>query len=351
MKEELVKMAGSPNLGSRRWVWRQYDQIVRGGTVVRPGSDAGVVAVPCEKDGKTVQKILGFASDCNGRYAELDPFVGAAMAVAEACRNLAITGAEPIGITDCLNFGSPERPEIMEQFARAVDGMAAACRALDVPVVSGNVSLYNETDGRAILPTPTIGAVGLVARALDVTKSTFQRAGETIVIFGPANDGALGGSEYVARHTGEVKGPVPSLDLEMEGRVQKLALDLARSGLVSSMHDVSDGGFAVALVECCTATDQPSAMIGADVSLDHDSLDLVAAMFSEAPSRVIASVPAARADEMKERAARAGVPIVAIGTTMARDLVIRRGGAEVVRASLDDLRTARENCLTPIVGA
>jgi phosphoribosylformylglycinamidine synthase len=351
MKSELLAMVGSPNLGSRRWVWRQYDQIVRGGTVVRPGSDAGVVCVPCEKDGKTVQKVLGFASDCNGRYAELDPFVGAAMAVAEACRNLAVTGAEPIGITDCLNFGSPERPEIMDQFARAIDGMAAACHALGVPVVSGNVSLYNETDGRAILPTPTIGAVGLVTRIEDVTQSTFQRAGETILVFGPPSDGALGGSEYVARHTGEVKGPLPSFDLDMEGRVQKLALELARAGLLSSMHDVSDGGLAVALVECCAATDQPSAMIGADVSLDHDAHDLVAAMFSEAPSRVVASVAAARIDEVKERAARIGVPIVAIGTTTTKDVVLRRGGSEVVRAALDELRAARESCLASIVGS
>src|SRR5262249_7524202 len=147
LKAELLAMVGSPNLGSHRWVWRQNDQIVRGGAVGRPGGEAGGVCVRCEKDGKTIKKILGFASDCNGRYAELDPFEGAAMAVAEACRNLAVTGADPIGITDCLNFGSPERPEIMEQFARAVDGMAAACLALSVPIVSGNVSLYNETDG------------------------------------------------------------------------------------------------------------------------------------------------------------------------------------------------------------
>ncbi len=350
LKAELVAMVGSPNLGSRRWVWRQYDQIVRGGTVVRPGSDAGVVSVPCEKDGKTFQKVLGFASDCNGRYAELDPFVGAAMAVAEACRNLAVTGAEPIGITDCLNFGSPERPEIMEQFSRAIDGMAAACRALGVPVVSGNVSLYNETDGRAILPTPTIGAVGLVKRVEDVTRASFQRVGESIMILGPKSDGKLGGSEYVARHTGEVKGPLPSLNLEMEAKVQAFALELARSGFVSSMHDVSDGGLAVALVECCVATDHPSRMIGAEVSIDDEPADIVAALFSESPSRVIASVTSDHVDHVKYRAARAGVPLVMVGATTAKDFVIRRAGADVVRASLDELRDARENCLTPIIG-
>ncbi|HMJ15886.1 MAG TPA: phosphoribosylformylglycinamidine synthase subunit PurL, partial [Polyangiaceae bacterium] len=154
--EELLAMLASPNIGSRRWVYRQYDHIVRGGTSVRPGSDAAVVRVPCERDGQTVFKHLAFACDCNGRLVELDPYQGAAMAIAEVCRNLACTGARPIGITDCLNFGNPENPRIMEQFAQAIDGMAAACRALTVPIVSGNVSLYNETDKRAILPTPTV---------------------------------------------------------------------------------------------------------------------------------------------------------------------------------------------------
>jgi phosphoribosylformylglycinamidine synthase len=347
---ELLAMVGSPNLGSRRWVWRQYDQIVRGGTVVRAGSDAGIVSVPCELDGRTVQKVLAFAADCNGRYAELDPFEGAAMAVAEACRNLVVSGAEPIGITDCLNFGSPERPEIMEQFSRAVDGMAAACRALGVPVVSGNVSLYNETDGRAILPTPTIGAVGLVDKLGDVVTAHFKRAGDSIILLGPVGKGQLGGSEYVARHTGAVKGPLPSIDLHIEAKLQKLALELARAGLVSSMHDVSDGGLATALVECCVATDQPSAMIGAAVSLPAGPANAVAALFSEEPSRIVASLPPTSVAEVATRAALAGVPFVAIGTTTASDIVLRRDGSEIVRAALADLRDARENCLRSIVG-
>jgi len=168
LSRELLDLIGSPNVGSRAWIWRQYDQIVRGGTVVRPGSDAAVVRVPC---GDAGDKFLAFAVDCNGRTCELDAFVGGASAVAEVCRNLVTTGAEPIGLTDCLNFGNPERPEVMDSFAHAVDGIAAACKALDVPIVSGNVSLYNETaverDGvttsAAILPTPTVAAVGLLA--------------------------------------------------------------------------------------------------------------------------------------------------------------------------------------------
>jgi phosphoribosylformylglycinamidine synthase II len=349
-KRELLSMIGSPNLGSRRWVYRQYDQIVRGGTAVRAGSDAGVVRVPCEADGKTFDKWLAFAADCNGRHVELDPFQGAAMAVAEACRNLVVTGAEPIGLTDCLNFGSPERPEIMEQFARAIDGIAAACRALGVPVVSGNVSLYNETDGRAILPTPTIGAVGLIERPEHIVPSAFQRAGDAVLLLGPAATGLLGGSEYVAARAGVVAGALPSLDLEAEKRLQQLCLDLARAGIVSSMHDVSDGGIAVAMVECCVAVDDESGMIGAQLALPDGPADTAALMFSEEPSRVIASVHAAHVADVKSRAERALVPVAEIGTTTSEGFVLSAHQREIVRATLLELRTARERCLVPIVG-
>jgi phosphoribosylformylglycinamidine synthase len=348
-KAALLAMVGSPNLGSRRWVYRQYDQIVRGGTAVRAGSDAGVVRVPCEANGKTVDKWLAFAVDCNGRHVELDPFQGGAMAVAEACRNLVVTGAEPIGLTDCLNFGSPERPEIMEQFARAIDGIAAACRALSVPIVSGNVSLYNETDGRAILPTPTIGAVGLVEKPEHIVTSAFKREGDAVLLLGPADAGLLGGSEYVATRAGVVAGTAPSIDLEMEKRVQTLALALARASLVSSMHDVSDGGIAVALVECCVAVDDPARMIGARLTLPDAAGELAALLFSEEPSRIIASTATARVAEVKRRAAEEGVPVTDLGTTARADFVLTARQTEV-RVSLAELRDARERCLVPIVG-
>jgi len=350
LKAELLRLIGSPNLGSRRWIYRQYDQTVRGGTVVRCGSDAGVVRVPCEKDGRTVDKFLAFATDCNGRYVELDPFQGAAMAVAEACRNLAVSGAEPIGLTDCLNFGSPERPEIMEQFAQAIDGMAAACRALGVPIVSGNVSFYNETDGHAILPTPTIGAVGLVARLEDVVTASFQRPAETVVLLGPTGAGLLGGSEYVVSLTGKIQGRLPPLDLEIERKVQSLALELARGGLVSSMHDVSDGGLATALVECCVAVHPPRTMVGVDVTLPEVPGGPVAALFSEEPSRVVAALAPAKLAEVRERAKRAGVPLTELGTTTPSHFIVRAAGSEIVRAALEDLRDARERCLVSIVG-
>ena len=223
--DELVRVLSHPNVGSRRWVWRQYDHIVRGGTHVRPGGDAAVVRVPCEKDGVVVDKLLAFKADVNGRLCELDAFEGAAMAVAEVTRNLACVGAEAIGITDCLNFGSPERPEIMRQLARAIDGLAAGCKALDVPMVSGKLSLYNETDGRAILPTPALGAVGLVRDAGDVARATFPAEGLAVILLGPDRGGPLGGSEWLTQKTNEVKGGAPpTLDLAAEAKLQRLLL-------------------------------------------------------------------------------------------------------------------------------
>src|SRR5690606_10702124 len=194
--EELLRLVGTPNLGSRQWVWRQYDHIVRGGTMVRPGGDAAVVRVPCERDDARIDKLLAFAVDCNARFCELDPFVGGAMAVAEVCRNLSCVGATPIGLTDCLNFGSPERPHVMRQIARAIDGIAEACRTLEVPVVAGNVSLYNETDGRAILPTPSIAGVGLCEGR--IVTSQFAETGREVWLLGPVSGQSLGGSVYVA---------------------------------------------------------------------------------------------------------------------------------------------------------
>jgi phosphoribosylformylglycinamidine synthase subunit PurL len=350
---EVLRMVGSPNLGSRRWVYRQYDSIVRGGTHVRPGGDAAVVRVPCERDGRVVDKLLAFASDCNGRLCELDPFEGAAMAVAEACRNLACVGAEPLGLTDCLNFGNPERPEIMRQFARAIDGMAAACRALDVPIVSGNVSLYNETDGRAILPTPTIGAVGLAREVGDVTRAFFPAEGLTVVLLGPDRGGPLGGSEFIAMHIGEVEGPPPTIDLAMEAGLQRLMLDLcrARPRLAESAHDVSEGGLAVALAECVAGEDMPAAAIGAEITLGRAE-PIASALFGEAPSRIVITARPEHLAEITRRAATHGVPARVLGATGGARLVLRLEGeaSPLVELEINALREARERCLEPIVG-
>jgi phosphoribosylformylglycinamidine synthase II len=364
---ELLALCGSPNLGSRRWVWRQYDHIVRGGTVVRPGSDAAVVRVPCEKDGVTLEKLLAFAVDCNGRHVELAPFDGAAMAIAEVCRNLVCSGAEPIGITDCLNFGNPERPEIMEQLAVAIDGLAAACLALEVPIVSGNVSLYNETQtdsgSRAILPTPTVAAVGLVNHIDDIVTQWFKQPGDVVILLGEAaNRGVrgLGGSEYLVRKMGKVIGDPPKIDLAAEKKLQKVVLELARAHVLQSAHDVSDGGIAVALAECCVTAPTPAEDIGARIDLDepHGPLEAASVFFGEEPSRVIVSVRSSVVADVLARARAGGVPATELGVTGGHSLSIaftpKHAGASralsALQLPLHQLRDARERCLDAIVG-
>jgi phosphoribosylformylglycinamidine synthase len=354
---ELLDLVGSPNVGSRAWVWRQYDQIVRGGTVVRPGSDAAVVRVPCERDGKdeAIEKLLAFAVDCNGRTCELDPYVGGASAVAEVCRNLVCSGAEPIGITDCLNFGNPERPEVMDQFARAVDGIAAACNRLGVPIVSGNVSLYNDTDGRSILPTPTVAAVGLVASREDVVTSWFKRAGDVVLLLGQAYSGgarALGGSEWLVRTLGRLAGEAPLVDLVAEAALQKLVLRLARAHVLESAHDVADGGLATALAECCAAGPDAARDVGASIELPVQprSLDALAGLFGEAPSRVVVSVRREAVLPVLNAARSASVPAERLGETGGEMLAIAAAPLGSVSVKVADVRARREACFEAIVG-
>ncbi len=361
----ILDLLGSPNVGSRAWVWRQYDQIVRGGTVVRPGSDAAVVRVPCAANGRAIDKLLAFAVDCNGRMCELDAFAGGAMAIAEVCRNLVCTGAQPIGITDCLNFGNPERPDVMESFALAVDGLAAACRALDVPIVSGNVSLYNETQlerapgeagaSRAILPTPSVAAVGLVASLDDVVTSSFKRAGDAVLLLGEGalrGARALSGSEWLVRATGRLTGQAPAIDLAAEARLQGLVLELARAHLLRSAHDVSDGGFAVALAECCAVEPEP---IGARCDLTAflsgaTALDALAVLFSEAPSRVVVSVEPSAASRVLAAAAAASVPAARIGETGGAALAITGPALAPIAVPVAEIDRRRQGCLDSIVG-
>jgi len=373
--QELLELVGSPNVGSRAWVWRQYDQIVRGGTLVRPGSDAAVVRVRCELPDSagqtpggdaTIDKLLAFAVDCNGRMCELDPYVGGAMAIAEVCRNLACTGAEPIGITDCLNFGNPERPEVMDAFARTIDGIAAACKALGVPVVSGNVSFYNETAVRAgdiaestsqaILPTPTVAAVGLVGSPDQVVTAPFKRPGDVILLLGEtrcAGARALGGSEWLVRKMGKLSAPgptggAPTIDLAAEARLQRLLLELARARAIESAHDVSDGGLAATLAECCTL----GTPIGAHIELPGEALaiDAVAAFFGEAPSRVVVTAPADGVAGVLERARAAGVGAIRIGVAGGSSLAIAIEPLGRLSVGLDELRAHRDGCLRGIVG-
>src|SRR6187455_1274722 len=243
-RQVLRRLLASPGIASKRWVYRQYDHMVRTNTLVFPGMGAGVIRV------KGTSRALALSVDCNARFVYLDPHLGAQHAVAEASRNVACAGGQPIGGTNCLNFGNPQRPEIMWQFGEAVKGMGAACRALDIPITGGNVSLYNETDGRGILPTPVLGVVGLIEDADRVVRRPFQTEGDAVLLLGSsANE--LGGSEYLKTIHGLIRGVPPALDLQREAALQRVLVAGAAQGLFKSAHDCAEGGVAVTLAECC----------------------------------------------------------------------------------------------------
>jgi len=304
VREVFRRLLAAPETASKRWVYRQYDHMVRTNTLVLPGMGAGVVRI------KGTRRALALSVDCNGRFVYLDPFVGAQHAVAEAARNVACAGAQPIGATNCLNFGNPEKPDVMWQFVRAVEGMGAACRALDVPITGGNVSLYNETDGRAVLPTPVIGVVGLIDDADRIARRTFQTADDAVVLLGESR-AELGGSEYLKVIHGIVRGVPPAIDLAREAALQRFLVDGIAAGLIRSAHDCAEGGFAVALAECCFDT-------GLGVSAELSRLETIegfadiAALFSESASRVIVSVAPGAVEDVLSRAAALNVPAVRI---------------------------------------
>ena len=251
----LAALLDSPNLGSKAWIYRQYDQLVQGNTVLGPGGDAALVRVKLE-DGTPTQKGLALAVDCNPRWCWLDPYTGTLAAVAEAARNVACTGARPLALTNCLNFGNPEKPEIMWEFAEATRGLADAASALGTPVVSGNVSFYNETSGRAIHPTPTIAMVGLLEPWERHATSHFSAPGRAILLLGRTRE-ELGGSEWLALRRGLEAGHPPAVDLDHERRLAGLLQAAVAGGLVASAHDVARGGLAVALAQCAIAGATP----------------------------------------------------------------------------------------------
>ncbi len=299
--ETLLTLLASPNICSRRWIWEQYDHQVRLGTVILPGHDAAVIRIGAGTRG------IAASADCNGRYCYLDPYVGAQIAFAEAARNVACAGGRPAAITDCLNFGNPEKPEVFWTFHEAVRGLADACRAFGVPVISGNVSFYNESFGQAIHPTPTVGLVGLVDDVTRAPGMAFREAGDVIVLVGETGD-ELGGSEYLKVLHGLVGGRPPSLDLELERDVQEVVLEAIDAGLVRSAHDCSEGGMAVALAECCVAGG-----IGADVHLEGE-LPSHAAMFSETQSRVVVTLAESDVERFEQMCVGRQVPYAVAGT-------------------------------------
>jgi phosphoribosylformylglycinamidine synthase len=298
--DALEKLLATPDLCSRRWVWEQYDHLIQGNTVQRPGGDAAVVRV---LDGP---KALALTADVTPRYCEADPFEGGKQAVAEAWRNITAVGGRPLAVTDNLNFGNPERPETMGQLVGCVRGIAAACVALDFPVVSGNVSLYNETNGRAILPTPTIGGVGVLADFQKSATIAFKSAGDTVLLVGETQ-GWLGQSLYLRDVCGREEGAPPPVDLATERRNGDFVRALIGEGVATAAHDVSDGGLAVALAEMAMASG-----IGATLSTPAPAH---AFWFGEDQARYVVTVAAARAADVVARARQAGVPLRQLGTT------------------------------------
>ena len=330
--DALRAVAASPSVASKRWVYTQYDHMVQTNTINLPGLGAGVVRI------KGTERALAMSVDGNGRYCYLDPRRGAMLAVAEAARNVACAGARPLGATNCLNFGNPERPAIMWQFAQAVEGIGEACRALAIPITGGNVSLYNETDGKAIYPTPIIGVVGLLEGADRVLGGRFQRSGDVIILLGSGR-GELGGSEYLKVVYDQVGGVPPQLDLESERALHQFLLALSVDRLIRSAQDCSDGGVAMALAECCFGSDDrgAEASIGA-VSVARDPrLNQAAALFGESSSRVIVSASPEHAREVLARAAATRVPAQAIGKTGGHRLRISVGGELAIDVPVGEL--------------
>jgi phosphoribosylformylglycinamidine synthase subunit PurL len=333
--ESLRLLLASPNLSSKSWVYRQYDHMVRTNTAVLPGADAAVVRI------KETRRALAMSLDGNGRYCAVSPREGARLVVAESARNVVCVGARPLAITNCLNFASPERAEVMWSFSEVIDGMAEACEALGTPVVSGNVSFYNETEGRGIHPTPVIGMVGLVEDVRRVVTQGFKREGHLVALVGTSGDD-LEATEYEAtvlsRTVEEMIAAgarVPSLDLERELAVQRAVLLAAEEGLLQSAHDCSDGGLAVALAECCFSS-LGRAALGATVALDGE-LSAAASLFGETPSRVLVSFEEVQRTRLERIAAQAGAPLKVIGRVGGARLRITAGGAERVSQGVSEL--------------
>lgn len=321
----LKKVLGSPSLASKEWVYSQYDYQVRTSTAVVPGSDAAVVAI------RGTRKALAMTTDCNGRYVYLDPEVGGRIAVAEAARNIVCSGGEPLAITDNLNFGSPEKPEVFWQMERAVDGMAEACRFLETPVIGGNVSLYNENAKGAIYPTPVVGMVGLITDVDHITTQEFKAEGDVIYLLGETK-AEIGGSEFQYAVHGLTEGRPPVVDLAVEKALHSAVLGAIRQGLVASAHDLSEGGLAAAVAEATFGRG-----LGAKIDFTtHLRPDL--ALFSESQSRILLSAKPAQAAALEAWLAEQGVPAQKLGTVGGDELAIAVNGHTAIQASVNEFR-------------
>lgn len=317
----LLTLLASPTIASKEWVFRQYDHMVRTDTVVVPGSDSAVIRI------KGTNKGIAMTSDCNSRYCFSDPHAGGAIAVAEAARNITCAGGEPVGLTDCLNFGNPERPEIMWQFQQAIEGISAACRKFNIPVISGNVSFYNETNDISIYPTPIIGMAGVIDDISRCMTHYFKKEGDVVILLGNSLE-ELGMSEYLREIHYKVRGLPPFLDLDLEKKVQELCLYGIKEGIIKSAHDTSEGGLAVALAECCMHSED-NGNNGAVIELSDD-IRVDALLFGESQSRIIITVNPERVKDLNEVARKMMTPFTVIGKVSGERLVIRHKTATVI---------------------
>jgi phosphoribosylformylglycinamidine synthase len=339
--ESFLKLLVAPNIASKEWVYRQYDHMVRTNTAVLPGADAAIVRI------KETRRALAMCLDGNGRYCASDPREGARQIVAEAARNVVCVGARPLAVTNCLNFPSPERPEVMWAFSETIDGMAEACRAFDTPVISGNVSFYNETEGRGILPTPVIGMVGIIEDVRRIIQPGFKTEGDIIALLGETHDD-LSISEYAAtvegRTTAEMlrTGRLARLDLKLEQAVQAACLHASGEGLLRSAHDAADGGLSIALAESCFSTlNRPS--IGANIDLRLSDLQgttenaAAAYLFAETPSRIVISFRESDGDRIAEIAEQFNCPFILLGRVGGAQLRIMFDGQPAISQNVNEL--------------
>jgi phosphoribosylformylglycinamidine synthase II len=313
--ECLLELLASPNICSRRWISTQYDTMVRTNTVSTIIGDAAVIRI------KGSKKALAAKTDCNPRYVYLNPFVGAQIAVAESARNVVCVGARPLAITNCLNFGNPYKPEIFWQFKESIRGISEACTALGTPVTGGNVSFYNENPDGAIYPTPVIGMVGEIADVSKAVSAAFKQRGDAIFLLGMSN-GHLGGTEYLKLIHGKVAGDTPPLDLKAELNLQRACLEMIDRRLLQSAHDISDGGLAVALAECCIFAHDEGRSLGARIDVPPGRGD-AAYLFGEDQSRIIISARKADTKKLQAIAEAHGVPVAPMGEVVDGEMDLR----------------------------
>lgn len=333
LKQAWLQLLAAPTIASKEWVYSQYDHMVRTNTVLSPGSDAAVLRI------RGTKKALAMTTDCNSRYIYLDPAVGGAIAVAEAARNVVCSGAKPLAITDCLNFGSPENPEVFWQFEQAAEGLSTACLALNTPVIGGNVSFYNERSGMAVYPTPVVGMVGLIEDTAHVTAQAFKQAGDVLILLGKTHS-EFGGSELQKLVDGEISGQPPALNLDTEQAVQQLTLNAIQQGLVRSAHDLAEGGLAVALAESAI-----SGAKGFKIDAQYDG-SATAFLFSESQSRILLSVAEEQAARVLEMAQDAGVEAQALGqVTEAEQVEVTLNHQLIISGSVSEFKAAWKDAI------